>query len=49
LTINRNGTESSGIEAGLDVFKRQPDSKWSIIRFIAFTTKDRSGELGAPP
>jgi uncharacterized protein (TIGR02246 family) len=49
LTIIRNGTESSGTEAGLDVFRRQPDSKWSIIRFLAFTTKDRAGELGATP
>ena len=24
-------------EAGIDVFKRQPDGKWSIARFFSFT------------
>jgi uncharacterized protein (TIGR02246 family) len=49
LTIKRNGTETSGVEAGLDVFKRQPDNRWSISRFLAFTTKDRTSELGTRP
>jgi uncharacterized protein (TIGR02246 family) len=45
LTIKRNGVENSGVEPGMDVFERQPDNNWSIIRFLAFTTKDRTSEL----
>jgi uncharacterized protein (TIGR02246 family) len=35
----RQGTEQSvDTEAGMDIFKRQPDGKWSIARFISFST-----------
>lgn len=35
----RNGAEQDvTTEAGMDIFKRQPDGKWSIARFISFTT-----------
>jgi hypothetical protein len=26
-------------ETGLDVFRRQPDGKWSIARFLAFSNE----------
>jgi uncharacterized protein (TIGR02246 family) len=38
LSIKRDGKESSGVEAGIDIFERQPDNRWSIARFIAFAT-----------
>jgi uncharacterized protein (TIGR02246 family) len=35
----RKGTEQSvSHEAGIDIFKRQPDGKWSIARFMSFST-----------
>jgi uncharacterized protein (TIGR02246 family) len=34
----REGVKSSvSTEAGMDIFKRQPDGKWSIARFISFS------------
>ncbi len=33
LTIGRE----TSTEAGLDIFRRQPDGRWSIARFMAFT------------
>lgn len=41
LTTEREGVRSVGREAGLDVFRRQPDGRWSIIRFMAFTAEHR--------
>jgi hypothetical protein len=23
----------------MDIFRRQPDGRWSIVRFVAFTTR----------
>lgn len=36
LTTEVDGKQETSIEEGLDVFQRQPDGRWSIIRFIAF-------------
>jgi steroid delta-isomerase len=32
-----NGVQETNVEAGLHVFRRQPDGRWSIARFLAFT------------
>lgn len=37
LTATANGESEATTEAGMDVFRRQPDGRWSIARFIAFT------------
>jgi steroid delta-isomerase len=37
LTIRRtDGQESKVIEPGLDVFRREADGKWRIIRYLAY-------------
>jgi ketosteroid isomerase-like protein len=38
LTIRENATgkETTVIEPGLDVFRRDPDGKWRIFRYIAY-------------
>lgn len=37
LTVRKAGAEPvTSTEAGIDVFMRQPDGRWSISRFIAF-------------
>lgn len=36
LTAEANGTTETTTEQGMDVFRRQPDGRWSIARFIAF-------------
>jgi uncharacterized protein (TIGR02246 family) len=38
LTTIEGGQSTESVEAGLDVFQRQADGRWSIIRFLAFTT-----------
>ena len=38
LTTRIKSDRDVSTEEGMDVFHRQPDGKWSIIRFIAFTT-----------
>ncbi|CAN7191096.1 YybH family protein [Caballeronia sp. 15711] len=37
LTAQKGGESSVSTEAGMDIFKRQPDGKWSIARFISFS------------
>ncbi|MFK4447937.1 uncharacterized protein (TIGR02246 family) [Caballeronia udeis] len=37
LTAQMRGESSVSTEAGMDIFKRQPDGKWSIARFISFS------------
>ncbi|WP_158936901.1 SgcJ/EcaC family oxidoreductase [Burkholderia sp. S171] len=37
LTAQKGGESSVSSEAGMDIFKRQPDGKWSIARFISFS------------
>jgi uncharacterized protein (TIGR02246 family) len=33
---NASGKETRTVEPGLDVFRREPDGKWRIIRYLAF-------------
>ena len=37
LTTEAAGGRETALEEGLDVFRRQPDGRWSIARFLAFT------------
>ncbi|WP_413991703.1 YybH family protein [Labrys okinawensis] len=39
LVVAAKGTTETTSEEGMDIFRRQPDGRWSIARFIAFTTK----------
>jgi uncharacterized protein (TIGR02246 family) len=39
LTIQQGTQQHSSKEAGMDIFQRQPDGIWSIIRFLAFSTE----------
>jgi steroid delta-isomerase len=39
LTTEVNGAKDTTKEEGMDIFQRQPDGRWSIARFIAFTTR----------
>jgi len=39
-TLAGNGKQESNDETGLDVFGRQPDGSWKIIRYIAYPEKD---------
>lgn len=39
LTTEANGARDTTTEEGMDFFRRQPDGKWSIARFVAFTTR----------
>jgi ketosteroid isomerase-like protein len=38
LTAEAKGVKDTTTEEGIDIFRRQPDGRWSIARFIAFTT-----------
>jgi steroid delta-isomerase len=38
LTARKGAARDTGTEPGMDIFKRQPDGRWSIVRFIAFST-----------
>jgi len=38
LTAEANGKKDTTTEEGIDIFRRQPDGRWSIARFVAFTT-----------
>jgi uncharacterized protein (TIGR02246 family) len=38
LVAEANGAKDTTAEEGMDIFRRQPDGRWSIVRFIAFTT-----------
>jgi len=39
LTVERGGAADTTTEEGIDIFRRQPDGRWSIARYIAFTTR----------
>jgi uncharacterized protein (TIGR02246 family) len=39
LTARAGGTEETSHEAGIDIFRRGSDGRWSIARFIAFTMR----------
>ncbi|MFO1084120.1 MAG: nuclear transport factor 2 family protein [Reyranellaceae bacterium] len=39
LTTQAGGAKDTTTEEGMDIFRRQPDGRWSIARFIAFTTR----------
>jgi uncharacterized protein (TIGR02246 family) len=39
LTTQNGAVKDVTTEAGIDIFKRQPDGKWSIIRFLSFTLR----------
>jgi uncharacterized protein (TIGR02246 family) len=39
LTTELNGIKDRTTEEGMDIFRRQPDGRWSIARFVAFTTR----------
>jgi uncharacterized protein (TIGR02246 family) len=37
LTVKqKDGAETTSIEPGLDVFKKQPDGRWQIVRYMAY-------------
>jgi uncharacterized protein (TIGR02246 family) len=38
LSARKGDKQSVTREAGIDIFKRQPDGKWSIARFMSFST-----------
>jgi steroid delta-isomerase len=39
LTAEAKGEKDTTTEEGIDIFRRQPDGRWSIARFVAFTTR----------
>jgi uncharacterized protein (TIGR02246 family) len=39
LTTQNGAEQDVTREAGMDIFKRQPDGKWSITRFLSFTLR----------
>lgn len=39
LTTEAAGTKDTTTEEGMDMFRRQADGRWSIARFVAFTTR----------
>lgn len=41
LTVEADGEKETSREEGIDIFRRQPDGRWSIARFIAFTPQER--------
>lgn len=52
LTAERNGTRETSSEAGMDLFRRQPDGTWSIIRFLSFPVEPGpkiSPDCAVPP
>ncbi len=38
LTSEKDGKARDDLETGMDLFRRQADGRWSIIRFVAFST-----------
>ncbi len=36
LTVKQDGSETTSLETGMDVFRRQADGTWKIIRYIAY-------------
>lgn len=39
--LETNGHPENSEEAGMDVFQRQPDGRWSIIRFMSFPLEQK--------
>ena len=39
LNVTRNGETEESLERGIDLFRRDPDGVWRIMRFIAFTAR----------
>ncbi len=39
VTIERGGTRRVSTEPGLDVFRRDPDGRWRIVRILAFSNE----------
>ena len=39
LTTEANGAKDTTTEEGMDFFRRQPDGRWSIARYIAFAPR----------
>ncbi|WP_294541152.1 nuclear transport factor 2 family protein [uncultured Rhodoblastus sp.] len=39
LTVRKGGAQDRTPEGGIDVFRRQPDGRWSIARMAAFTLR----------
>jgi steroid delta-isomerase len=39
LTTQTGADRDVSREAGMDIFERQPDGTWSIVRFLAFTVE----------
>ena len=39
LTTEAAGSKDTTTEEGTDMFRRQADGRWSIARFVAFTTR----------
>ena len=39
LTTRKGADQDVTTEAGIDIFKRQPDGRWSIARMATFTTR----------
>jgi len=37
VTVQRGPSPAASKESGLDVFRRGPDGRWSIIRFLAYS------------
>jgi uncharacterized protein (TIGR02246 family) len=38
-----NGQQVVSIEPGMDVFRKEPDGAWKIIRYIAYEAPERAG------
>ncbi len=37
LTIKeKDGSTAKSVEPGMDIFKKQPDGSWKIIRYMAY-------------
>ena len=39
LTVRKGAEQDTTPESGIDVFRRQPDGRWSIARFATFTVR----------
>lgn len=37
LSVEAGGATETSLERGIDLFRREPDGAWRIMRFIAFT------------
>lgn len=43
LTTEARGVRETTTEEGIDILRRQPDGRWSIARFVAFTPDPEVG------